>query len=168
MSSHEKRDSRPVRTPAALWRVIDGCAVIFHEETGRAFALNETATRIWETCDGAVSLGGLMASLGNLPEEERAGARASLEHLLDELVREGFIRMIEAHVIEAPVMKEDTAGEERPLRAPAEAVAIVDPRGDWSPPIAEEIRFAACDCTGGGYGNIRNIECLLVSPGQAS
>ncbi len=57
MSLLERTDDCPVRTPTALWRVLDGCAVIFHEETGRAFALNETATRIWEMCDGSRSVG---------------------------------------------------------------------------------------------------------------
>jgi hypothetical protein len=145
VSSHEDRD-RPVRTPAALWRVIDGRAVIFHEETGRAFTLNETATRIWELCDGRASLGELCRLAGE-------SGRESVERLLDQLVDEGFVVMEEAGDV-PPVAGE--AGQPPPAD------------GEWAPAAAEDIRFAACDCTGAAYGSMRNLECLLVSPGQAS
>ncbi|MHC5056849.1 MAG: PqqD family protein [Planctomycetota bacterium] len=155
MSSHDDRDNRPVRTPAALWRVLDGCAVIFHEETGRAFALNGTATRIWEMCDGGVTLGALVDSLAGASADEREAPRESVERLLKQLADEGFVEMKEAV-------------EEGRTPSPVEELPAEGAEGEWTPPVAEEIRFAACDCTGAAYGNLRNLECLLVSPGQSS
>ena len=152
MASHSMKD-RPVRTASALWRVVDGCAVIFHEETGRAFVLNDTATRMWEMCDGGVTLGQIAESHcgGEAAGAERELAQDTIDQLFDQLVEEGFIAM------------EDSARD-----APPSSVGPPSPAGEWHPPVAEEIRFAACDCTGDAYGNLRNLECLLVSPGLSS
>jgi len=153
VASHSMKDRRPVRAPAALWRVIDGCAVIFHEETGRAFVLNETATRIWEMCDGDVTLGQIAQSHcgGEAAGAEGGPARETVEHFFGQLVEEGFIAMRE------------------PARdVPSPSISSPAPAGEWHPPVAEEIRFAACDCTGDAFGSLRNLECLLISPGQAS
>jgi hypothetical protein len=147
LSGHD----RPVRTPAALWRVIDGCAVIFHEETGRAFALNESATRIWEMCEGDVTLGELGEVVGE-------SGRESVEHLLDQLVEEGFVVMENA----------TPSGASTCEPADAKPYSLFPTEGEWALPAAEEIRFAACDCSGSPYGLGRNAECLLVNPGQTS
>jgi len=147
------KDRRPVRTASALWRVIDGCAVIFHEETGRAFVLNESATRIWKMCDGGVTFGQIAESHrgGEAADAARESERDPVELFFSQLADEGFI-----------VMEESTPN------APSPSVVSPAPAGELPPPVAEEIRFAACDCTGGAYGNLRNLECLLVSPGLTS
>ena len=156
MSPPERTDHRPVRTPAALWRVVDGCAVIFHEETGRAFVLNDTATRVWEMCDGHASIGALCDWLEQGSGEGRADARESVDRLLKQLVEEGFVAM------------ETEVTDEIEAAVAASGIPPVASEGELQPPVAEEIHFAACDCSGGPYGQARNIECLLINPGQAS
>lgn len=136
MSSSRGR-ACPKRSPKILWREVDGSAVLFHEDTGRAFALNETASRIWKMCDGDVSAEDISSQL--------RGPREEVEGLIEKLVEDGCVEM-------AGPPEERAAGPEAPARLPE----------GWAAPSVEEIVFAACDCTVGGKGVIRKAECVDV------
>ena len=127
----------PKRSPKILWREVDGCAVLFHEDTGRAFALNETASRIWKMCDGSTSVGDMSSRLG--------GPREAAEELVGKLAEDGCVEMAEPS-------KAGSQPPDEPARSPE----------TWSVPSVEEIVFAACDCTVGGKGVMKKAECVDV------
>jgi len=106
-------------------------------------------------CDGGVTLGALVDSLAGASADGREAPREAVELLLKQLADEGFVEMKEAT-------------QEGWTPSPVEAPPPDADAGGWALPVAEEIRFAACDCTGAAYGSLRNLECLLVSPGQSS
>ena len=60
MSSSSWRDSPqqsyPKRSDKILWREADDCVVLFHEDDGRAFGLNEIGSAIWKLSDGSRSI----------------------------------------------------------------------------------------------------------------
>jgi len=136
MSSSRGR-ACPKRSPKILWREVDGSAVLFHEDTGRAFALNETASRIWKMCDGDVSAEDMSSRLG--------GPREEVEGLIEKLVEDGCVEL---------------AGPPEASPGPPDAPACSPDA--WCVPSVEEIVFAACDCTVGGKGVIKKAECVTV------
>ncbi len=141
----DNRDARawPKRSPKILWREVDGCTILFHEDTGRAFALNETASQVWKMCDGNVPVHDMSSRLGGPGEEV-----------------EGFVEeLIENECVE---MAGTSTGEPASPSTPAPS-----PDG-WLVPSVEEIVFAACDCSGGGRGVVRNAQCLDIPKQQAS
>lgn len=141
------RDVFPSRSPKILWREVDGSVVLFHEDTGRAFALNETAAVVWKLCDGTRSLEELASRLAESCESDDVLSPEAIPKLIESLARDGCIE-----VAARPVQ-----------RVEAERVAAQErgPQG-WSAPVVEEIVFAACDCSGGGRGVMRNAECVTV------
>jgi hypothetical protein len=76
-----------------------------------------------------------------------------VECLLEQLLAEGFIVMEEA-------------ARDTPATGEPDALAL--PEGEWVPPLAEEIHFAACDCSGIGFGTARNVQCSILPAGQSS
>lgn len=139
---HSREGVFPARDPRILWRETDGCAVLFHEEDGRAFALNETAAAVWARCDGATpvaAVAGALAPLWNMPLEDALRAvSAAVRRLADD----GLLELRSS-----PATPSAEA-------APAPAAA------PWAEPSVEEIVFAACDCSGGRRGLMRLIGCL--------
>ena len=133
----------PRRSTTALWREVDGCAVLFHEETGRAFALNGTATRLWAACDGRRSIADIASALAGSCNVDRGDVLGSARELFSDLVAAGFAEMTSVP---------GDAGDDVPREPDLEG---------WEEPRAEEIVFAACDC-GGGIGVVRNSQCTLL------
>lgn len=130
----------PKRSPKVLWREVEGDVILFHEEDGRAFALNASAGRVWKMCDGASSVEGIVARAGSPVD---GGEGATVAKLIGELSSYGFIEMLDSPAREAA---DDFPSPDAPQAAP-EMVEIV---------------FAACDCraSGGGRGVVRNATCV--------
>ncbi len=128
----------PKRSPKVLWREVEGDVILFHEDDGRAFALNASAGRVWKMCDGASSVEGIAARAGSPVD---GGKSATVAKLIGELSSRGFIEMLDSPA-------RDAAGDSPSTDAP------------WAVPEMVEIVFAACDCTGGARGNIRNLLCV--------
>jgi hypothetical protein len=145
--SDEKPTKGPYRSRSALWREHDGRAVLFHEDTGRAFVLNETGTGIWKALDGEHSLEEILGEL----------AAAQRDEALDK-AREFCATVEKAGLIEYGAGKR-TAGD-------AKSVPFIPP-GMWEDPKAEEIMFGACDCAP-GIGNTRNVSCSDLGIPQQS
>jgi len=128
----------PKRSPKVLWREVEGDVIVFHEEDGRAFALNASAGRVWKMCDGASSVRDIVARAGSPVD----GGSATAAKLIGELSSHGFIEMLDSPAGDAV---DDVPSPDAPQAVP-EMVEIV---------------FAACDCTGGGgRGVVRNAGCL--------
>ena len=128
----------PKRSPKVLWREVEGDVILFHEDDGRAFALNESAGRVWKMCDGASSVEGIAARAGSPVD---GGNSAVVAKLIGELSSHGFIEMFYSPT--------DDAADDSP-----------SPDVPWAAPEMEEIVFAACDCSGGGRGVVRNAQCV--------
>ena len=86
-----RRDMFPRRSPKILWREADGNVVLFHEDNGRAFALNETATVIWKLCDGTRSTADIASQLAASFGLDAAVAREAMAELVGELSEEGCV-----------------------------------------------------------------------------
>lgn len=143
----------PKRSPSALWREVEGNAVLFHEETGRAFALSSTATRIWKLCDGSRSLDDISSTLAGLHGGDSEDLAGQVKKLASGLCQAGFLELADAPT---PVAMKP---------APAEK----GPHERWRPPVAEEIVFAACECgQGAGVGLCRAVECNIMGQPQQS
>ncbi len=69
--------------------VVDGAAVVYR--AGSVHALNPTATLIWESCDGEVTLDGLADELAASFGIERAAARRDVIDVAGELLTRGLI-----------------------------------------------------------------------------
>lgn len=135
----------PRRSAAILWREVDGEAVLFHEGNGRAFALNETAARVWKMCDGTLSMRDLAERLGGPDGSGVDEMRDAVAGLVAKLAEEGCVEM---------AASPGAAG-----RPDAEEPSP----GPWRAPSVEEIVFAACDCSGSPKGVMRNAECVPKS-----
>ena len=140
-------ESYPTRSPAILWRETDGCIVLFHEDDGRAFALNETAAAVWKLCDGSRSAAEMAGLLGPGSDGPADAARADVAALLGELTRCGCL-----------TAEQDRAPSSQPP-PPVDASPSA-----WREAKVEEIAFGGCDCTGSGRGVMRNTECSTTSP----
>ena len=142
----------PRRSPRILWREVEGSIVLFHEDNGRAFALNETAARVWKLCDGTRPMDELSSQLRHATGEAPHEAVAAL---IDELAENGCVEM-------AGPPGQEAAVEPKTSEGPA------PPPETWKVPVVEEIIFAACDCTGAGKGVMRNATCISIPRQQAS
>ncbi len=130
----------PKRSPKVLWREVEGDVIVFHEDDGRAFALNASAGRVWKMCDGASSVRDIAARAGSPVD---GGGSATVAKLIGERSSHGLIDTIASRA-------GDAADAPPPPDAPCAAPEMV------------EIVFAACDCraAGGGRGVIRNAGCV--------
>ena len=144
----------PRRSPKILWRMVDGDAVLFHEDDGRAFALNETAALVWRMCDGRRSLADLSSRVAERSGFEDARTHDMVTALVEKLAEEGCIELADS--------PESDPRLAEPPGPPLDSLSL---EGD---PTVEEIVFAACDCTGGGRGTMRNAECVTVPRKQIS
>jgi hypothetical protein len=129
----------PKRSPKVLWREVELDVILFHEEDGRAYALNASAGRVWKMCHGASSVQEIAARAGSPVD---GGKSATVAKLIGELSSHGFIEMLDSPAAEA--------ADDSP-----------SPSSAWAAPEMVEIVFAACDCTGGGgRGVVRNAGCV--------
>ncbi len=80
------RDTRIVRSPQVLSRVIDEEAVLLNLGTGTYCGMNEVATRAWELIGEGISFGGLCDQLGAEFDADGEKIQADLSELLDSLL----------------------------------------------------------------------------------
>ncbi len=154
MSGDERREvpaeAFPARSEKILWREVDGSVVLFHEDTGRAFALNETAARVWKLCDGALSVRQVAARLG-----ETYGMDDALEvvtGLVEKLSRDGCVEL---------------ADTQRQAPGPKADGTAPPPPAAWREPVMEEIVFAKCDCSASPRGTMKISLCTSTTPKKA-
>jgi hypothetical protein len=81
--------------PSASWQDLDGRVVVFNAETGRAAALNETASTIWRLADGQLEEAEvieLLAEAYAVPPERIA---TDVRHAIETLRSEGLLAAAE-------------------------------------------------------------------------
>jgi hypothetical protein len=133
----------PRRSEKILWREADGAVVLFHEDDGRAFALDEAASAVWMLADGSRPTDAIVRELAAASGADEARVRADVSALLESLRAGGCVEFV-------------PAGDGG--RPEASAPPPIVPSA-WHAPAFEEIRFGACDCTSAGRGVMRNAEC---------
>jgi len=144
----------PARHAKILWRPTDGCVVLFHEDDGRAYALNETAADVWKLCDGQRTDDAIAEILARRWGRPCAAARDAVTAVLADLDGLGCLARPETAAPAAP--------------APPPADDAPPPSATWHEPVVEEIVFGACDCSGGSRGVIRNTQCTTTPRMQVS
>lgn len=81
-----------VNTENALWRVLDGEAVIISVETSHYYSLNKTGTFIWGLlAEGPMSRDDLVARVAESYNRAPADVATDVAHILDELTAEKLI-----------------------------------------------------------------------------
>jgi hypothetical protein len=144
------RGAFPARSGVVLWREVDGEAILFRDDDGRAFALNESAALLWRLCEGSRSADEVADAVAHACGMDAAAAREATTAALDALDAAGALEWAEDRA-------ERSARAETP---PASALCAA--------PQVEEIAFAACDCRDGARGLIRNAQCVDIPRQQVS
>lgn len=146
----------PRRSPRILWREVEGSVILFHEETGRAFALNEAAARVWKLCDGTRSLEDLSSALGG---------SGKVAPMIERLAETDCVELVTGGESGGPT---DVAAEDSGPQPAGRGSQPCGPApGTWSAPVVEEIVFAACDCSGAARGVMKISLCTSTSPKKA-
>jgi PqqD family protein of HPr-rel-A system len=86
-------DNTPTIPEYILWRVEDENAVLFNEETGDPFLLNETGTRIFEHCTGGHTIAEIVDTLIEEYECDKAAIQEDVLETLQELIEKKLIRI---------------------------------------------------------------------------
>jgi hypothetical protein len=79
--------------PNILWREEDGNTVLFDEENGEPYLLNETGTRIWELCNDEVTVGDILSLLPQEFEGETAVIQEEALELIRDLVGKKLLEL---------------------------------------------------------------------------
>lgn len=82
----EKDTRKPVVPSNILWREEEGNTVLFDEENGEPYLLNETGTRIWELCNEEVTVAEILSLLPQEFEGDPATIREEALVLIQDLV----------------------------------------------------------------------------------
>lgn len=75
----------------AVFRELDGEAVILNLETGIYFGLNETGTRIWNLLSQQGSLQSALEALAEQYDAPRSSLESDLLQLVDQLCEKGLV-----------------------------------------------------------------------------
>lgn len=80
------------RSPDALYRIVDGEAVILHAETGVYFSLNRIGSRIWALLNGGRTAAALCDQLVEEFEVSRDVLARDISAFLDDLEEAQLVR----------------------------------------------------------------------------
>jgi hypothetical protein len=86
-------DTIPQKNEAILDRVLDGETVLFNLSTNKLHSLNETASYIWQQCDGTNSVSSLVVLLKRSFAVKAEQAEADLCALLEGMYHAGLIEL---------------------------------------------------------------------------
>jgi hypothetical protein len=87
-------DHRKLSIPSnVLWREEDGNTVLFDEEKGEPYLLNETGSRIWELCNDDVTLGEILSLLPQEFEGDTAVIQKQAMDLIQDLVEKKLLEL---------------------------------------------------------------------------
>jgi coenzyme PQQ synthesis protein D (PqqD) len=77
--------------PGVRWQDLDGRVVAFNPATGRAAALNETATEIWKLADGSREEADVVAELAQRYAVDLDTIKADVLSTISQLRAEGLL-----------------------------------------------------------------------------
>ncbi len=86
-------DTMISRASALLEAEVDGEMVGLHVKSGTCYGFNGTAYRIWQLIETPTSLGALCDALSQEFAADPAALREDVRPLLDELVKDGLLRL---------------------------------------------------------------------------
>lgn len=90
-----EKDTRKPSVPSnVLWREEEGNTVLFDEENGEPYLLNETGTRIWELCNEDVTVGEILSLLPLEFEGERTTIQKEALELIYDLVDHRLLELL--------------------------------------------------------------------------
>ncbi len=87
--------SYPARVEATAFRIIEGEAVILNLDSGIYYSLNAVGSKVWNLCDGSQSIRDIATAICAEFEVEREGAEKDILEVMDDLLKEGLIRIHE-------------------------------------------------------------------------
>ncbi len=91
MGQEDKRTA--VIPPNILWRKEDENTVLFNEDDGEPYVLNETGSRIWELCNEEVPVHEILALLPQEFDGEAAVIQQEARNLINELVEKKLLML---------------------------------------------------------------------------
>jgi len=86
-------NSRPVRSTAVAWQVIDGEAVLLRLHEKELLGLNQVGRRTWELADGTCSIDQMVATLTGEYRITAEAARRDIIRFVRDLVALGAMEM---------------------------------------------------------------------------
>mgnify|MGYP000924650280 CR=1 FL=1 len=84
-------DTRYSHADGILKQDVSGSVVLFNMDDGRYYALNELGARVWDLCDGALRLSGVVDAICDEYDAPRATITQDVVDLIRELVDEGLV-----------------------------------------------------------------------------
>lgn len=88
-------DRIPRKNKNTAWRVIDGETIVIdlerHDLDTKLNILNDTATAIWELCDGKHTVNRILLELKNLYNGEPLEIETQALHCIDELINKKML-----------------------------------------------------------------------------
>lgn len=82
---------RPLRSEKAVYRMVDGEAVIVEPQNGLVNVINETGSRIWELVDGKRSVAQIADIISSEYETSAQTALKDTTAFFDEMSKNGLI-----------------------------------------------------------------------------
>ena len=73
------------RSRSVVWEVLDGRAVLWDSDSGRALSLNSTATAVWRALDGTATVGEVVDELADAFGGDQVVIAGGVEELLRQL-----------------------------------------------------------------------------------
>ena len=90
-----KNENIIYRIPAAvLWREEKDCVVLFNEESGEPYLLNEIGTSIWKLCAQRKKCGEIVSAMVELYEGSSEQISKETKKFLSDLKNEGFLEEV--------------------------------------------------------------------------
>ena len=86
--------SRPRQKPGFKLEMLDGEVLLYHVASTRIFALNQTATLIWQLCGGQRTVEGITEVLGNAYPDSAHDIAAQVEATLAQFLKQGIIDLV--------------------------------------------------------------------------
>jgi hypothetical protein len=86
--------SRPKQRPGFELEMLDGEVLLYHAASTRIFALNQTATLIWQLCGGQHTVEEITQVLGNAYPDSADDIAAQVEATLARFLEQGVIDLV--------------------------------------------------------------------------
>jgi coenzyme PQQ synthesis protein D (PqqD) len=79
------------QTEGILKQEVSGSVILFNMENGHYFAINDVGLRVWEMCDGTMSVSQVLAAVADEYDAPAAIITEDVLSLLDELWNERLV-----------------------------------------------------------------------------
>jgi hypothetical protein len=87
-------DETVTASPLIVARRMDTGAILMNTSSGDCFELNGVGTLVWDLIGRGLALGAIVGEIVKAFKVDEATARADLQRLVDELARQGIVRVL--------------------------------------------------------------------------